>query len=79
MSDFHFAQIKESQTLLDLYNQPLKESCELQGIAFNQDAFWHSSAHLLGYAIELYYKNSQLTVGPATEDGFFYDFWLPDQ
>ena len=24
----------------------------------------------------MYYKDPLLTVGPATEDGFFYDFWL---
>ena len=26
----------------------------------------------------MFYKCPQLTVGPATEEGFFYDFWLPD-
>ena len=78
VNDYHFAKMKETQTLLDLYNRPLKESCELEGVAFDQEAFWHSSAHLLGYAIELYYNQAHLTVGPATDDGFFYDFWLPE-
>ena len=26
----------------------------------------------------MFYKDPQLTVGPPTDDGFFYDFWLPD-
>ena len=26
----------------------------------------------------MYYQQAQLTVGPPTDDGFFYDFWLPD-
>jgi threonyl-tRNA synthetase len=44
---------------------------------FTQHAFWHSSAHVLGYAIEQYYKEPLLTVGPPTDQGFFYDFFSP--
>jgi threonyl-tRNA synthetase len=42
-----------------------------------QHAYWHSSAHILGYAIELFYKEPLLTVGPPTDQGFFYDFFSP--
>lgn len=38
----------------------------------------HSAAHLLAHAITELYPNTKLTIGPATEDGFFYDF-LPEQ
>lgn len=76
--DFHFARVAGTDKLTDLYNRPLMESCELEGVAFDKEAFWHSSAHLLGYAIEMYYKDSMLTVGPPTDEGFFYDFGLPD-
>ncbi len=36
-------------------------------------AFWHSSAHVLAQAIETLYPNAKLTIGPAIENGFYYD------
>lgn len=36
-------------------------------------AFWHSSAHLLAQAILDYYPAAKLTIGPAIENGFYYD------
>ena len=38
----------------------------------------HSAAHLLAHAITELYPDTQLTIGPATDEGFFYDF-LPTQ
>ncbi len=37
--------------------------------------FWHSSAHVLGQALELEY-GADLTIGPALEEGFYYDCFL---
>lgn len=37
----------------------------------------HSAAHLLGHAVSELYPSTQLTIGPATTEGFFYDF-LPE-
>lgn len=34
----------------------------------------HSAAHLLAQAVTELFPNTLLTIGPATEDGFFYDF-----
>lgn len=34
----------------------------------------HSAAHLLAHAISELYPETQFTIGPATENGFFYDF-----
>lgn len=39
-------------------------------------AFWHSSAHVLAQAIEYFYPNVNLTIGPAIEYGFYYDIDL---
>lgn len=39
-------------------------------------AFWHSSAHILAQAIEELYPNAKLWVGPAIENGFYYDIDL---
>ncbi len=36
-------------------------------------AFWHSSAHVLAQAIQKIYPSAQLTIGPAIENGFYYD------
>lgn len=38
----------------------------------------HSAAHLLAHAVMELYPNTQLTLGPATTTGFFYDF-LPTE
>ncbi len=36
-------------------------------------AFWHSSAHVLAQTILHFYPNAKLTIGPAIENGFYYD------
>ncbi len=36
-------------------------------------AFWHSSAHILAQAIIAFYPKAKLTIGPAIENGFYYD------
>ncbi|HEX4068895.1 MAG TPA: threonine--tRNA ligase [Candidatus Babeliales bacterium] len=38
----------------------------------------HSAAHLLAHAIKELYPSTLLTIGPATKEGFFYDF-LPEK
>lgn len=40
--------------------------------------FWHSSAHVLGEALELEY-GVDLTIGPALEEGFYYDCYMGDK
>lgn len=41
-------------------------------------AFWHSSAHVLAEAILQFYPNAKLTIGPAIENGFYYDIDFGD-
>jgi len=47
---------------------------------FNDDegkkAFWHSSAHVLAETILEFYPKAKLTIGPAIENGFYYDLDL---
>ena len=38
--------------------------------------FWHSSAHLMANAIKRLYPEAQLGIGPAIDDGFYYDIDL---
>ncbi len=41
--------------------------------AKGKEAFWHSSAHVLAQTILDFYPNAKLTIGPAIENGFYYD------
>lgn len=41
--------------------------------AEGKTAFWHSSAHVLAQAIEELYPSVKLTIGPAIENGYYYD------
>ena len=44
----------------------------------NLEKLRHSAAHLLAHAVKELFPNTKLTIGPATPDGFFYDF-LPER
>ncbi|MBD3361627.1 threonine--tRNA ligase [Candidatus Woesearchaeota archaeon] len=39
-----------------------------------QEKIRHSAAHVLAYAVQELYPKSQTTIGPAVEEGFYYDF-----
>ena len=41
--------------------------------AEGKHAFWHSSAHLLAEALQLLYPGIKFGIGPALENGFYYD------
>ncbi len=41
-------------------------------------AFWHSSAHLMAESIEQLYPDTKFGIGPAIENGFYYDVEFPD-
>ncbi|MEX0275603.1 MAG: TGS domain-containing protein, partial [Flavobacteriaceae bacterium] len=36
-------------------------------------AFWHSTSHIVAQALEELYPGIKLTIGPAIENGFYYD------
>lgn len=42
-------------------------------------AFWHSTSHVMAQAIEQLYPGSKLTIGPAIENGFYYDVDFGEQ
>lgn len=41
-------------------------------------AFWHSSAHLMAEAIQILYPHAKFGIGPAIENGFYYDIDFGD-
>ncbi|XP_059082256.1 threonine--tRNA ligase 1, cytoplasmic-like isoform X1 [Tigriopus californicus] len=66
---------KVNGELWDL-DRPLEGDCQLQLLKFDdeegQAVFWHSSAHILGEAMERVY-GGHLCYGPPIESGFYYD------
>ncbi|MBN1150652.1 threonine--tRNA ligase [candidate division WOR-3 bacterium] len=64
--------------LVDLDEQ-IKDACE--ALPFSDErcrnVFWHSSAHLLAQAVLRLFPGTKLGVGPAVEEGFYYDFIPP--
>lgn len=61
---------------------PLTTDGDLVLYTFNdaggKKAFWHSSAHVLAEAILSFHPNAKLTIGPAIDNGFYYDIDLGD-
>ncbi|KAL3807763.1 hypothetical protein ACHAXA_000676 [Cyclostephanos tholiformis] len=72
-----------SMTMLWDMNRPLVgQVSKIEFLKFEDDhdartAFWHSSAHVLGEALERLY-GSRLTVGPPLAGGFYYDSYMGD-
>jgi threonyl-tRNA synthetase len=62
---------------------PILSDSNLQLLTWNdlegKKTFWHSSAHLLAEAIEFLYPGTKFGIGPAIENGFYYDIDLGDQ
>ncbi len=67
--------------LVDLY-APINNDAEIKLIPINSEKglhiLRHSAAHLLANAVTELYPTAKPTIGPPTEDGFFYDFDMPD-
>lgn len=56
---------------------PVTEDCEVEILTFDQvdgkHAFWHTASHILAQAVKRLYPNAKLAIGPAVENGFYYD------
>ena len=63
-------------------NRPINQDCSLKLHTFNdiegKKCFWHSSAHLMAEALENLYPGIKLGIGPAIDNGFYYDVDLGD-
>jgi len=64
-------------------NVPIEQDATLQLLTWNDNAgkstFWHSSAHLMAEAVESVFPGVKFWVGPAVENGFYYDMDLGDR
>ena len=68
---------KVNGKLVDLRDE-LTEDCSLEICTFDspegKHAFWHSSSHVLAQAVQRLYPEAKFAIGPAIENGFYYDF-----
>ena len=40
--------------------------------------YWHSTSHIMAQAVKRLFPDARLAIGPAIEEGFYYDFDLPE-
>ncbi|MGE0707623.1 MAG: threonine--tRNA ligase [Planctomycetota bacterium] len=65
-------------------SRPLEDGAQVALITKNDEdpealeVLRHSAAHLMADAILRVFPAAQLTIGPAVEEGFYYDIYLPD-
>ncbi|PKM53670.1 MAG: threonine--tRNA ligase [Firmicutes bacterium HGW-Firmicutes-5] len=55
----------------------VSEDAQVNILTFNdkagKKAFWHSASHLLAHAVKRLYPETKLAIGPAIDNGFYYD------
>jgi threonyl-tRNA synthetase len=68
--------------VLDL-SRPISSDSSIKLITWDDDlgknTFWHSSAHLMAEAVESLFPGVKFWVGPALDNGFYYDMDLGDR
>lgn len=66
-------EVKDLRTIID-------SDCEFEVMTFDSEegkkAFWHTSSHILAQAVKRLYPETKLAIGPAIDNGFYYDFDL---
>lgn len=64
-------------------SRPIDKNSSVKILTWNdkggKTAFWHSSAHLLAEALEALYPDVKFGIGPAIDNGFYYDVDLGDR
>lgn len=60
---------------------PLNEDCEVEILTFDSEegkhAYWHTTSHILAQAVQHLFPDASFGIGPAVENGFYYDMQLP--
>ncbi len=63
--------VKDLRTVVD-------GDCEFEVLTFDEEdgkkAFNHTASHVMAQAVKRLYPDAKLTIGPAIENGFYYDF-----
>lgn len=57
---------------------PLTRDCKVELLTFDdingKKAFWHTASHILAQAVKRLYPEAKCAIGPAVDNGFYYDF-----
>lgn len=63
-------------------NRPITEDATISLYKWDDEegkrTFWHTSAHLMAEALQELYPGTQFGIGPAIENGFYYDVMPPE-
>lgn len=70
---------KVNGEIVDLRYNITKDKSEVEILTFDscidgKKAYWHTTAHVLAQAVRRLFPNVKLAIGPAIDDGFYYDF-----
>lgn len=64
-------EVKDIRTVVD-------SDCEFEVLTFDdpdgKKTFWHTASHILAQAVKRLYPETLLAIGPAIDNGFYYDF-----
>ena len=56
----------------------IKEDCELNILTFEElngkKAYWHTTSHIMAQAVKRLFPSVKFAIGPAIDNGFYYDF-----
>jgi len=73
---------KLNDSVLEM-QRPINDDAEIKFLLFNdeegKEVYWHSSSHLMAHAIKSLHPEAKFGVGPAIENGFYYDFDINSQ
>lgn len=62
--------------------RPVNEDATIELLKWEDEdgkhAYWHSSAHLMAEAVQILYPHAKFGIGPAIENGFYYDIDFGD-
>src|SRR6266849_1782654 len=76
------ARVEGAATAVVDLTRPLVRDCRLTPVAADSrdglDVVRHSAAHLMAQAVKRLFPETQITIGPVIENGFYYDFKRPD-
>ena len=65
-------EVKDLRTIIN-------EDCRLEILTFDscidgKKAYWHTTSHIMAQAIKRLFPEVKLAIGPAIDEGFYYDF-----
>ncbi|RKY99059.1 MAG: threonine--tRNA ligase, partial [Candidatus Hydrothermota bacterium] len=78
--DKRYLAAKVDGKLVDLTTELTEDVEVVEILDFNskegREVYWHTSSHILAQAVKELFPNAKLAIGPAIDEGFYYDFDL---